>query len=213
MKCVLLFIACVASVLLICETHAPRPHNQEAEELRLAAGRGEVAKVRRLLASGVPASARDCNDHDALGQATLAGHGEIVRILLSAGADPDTRDASGYTPLMKAVMSAGAYRNPPVADADDAVIALLEKGANPNARTARGLTALMMAGFNGNVSAVRRLLAAGADSRAVDRRGQTALSMAISNLSRSTEPVEIVEAMECVGLLALASGAQPQAAH
>jgi ankyrin repeat protein len=80
-----------------------------------------------------------------------------VRSLLTAGADPNWRNAVGWTPLM----IAAAEKHP------DTVAALLEAKADPNARNSYGRTALMYASGYGQDTIVERLLAAGADPNIV----------------------------------------------
>jgi len=76
-----------------------------------------------------------------------------VAALLNAGANPDTPNAEGWTPLMLA-----AYNGH-----DATVRRLLAAGANANAKAANGSTPLRCAALNAGADSVRRLLEAGAD--------------------------------------------------
>src|SRR5262245_20882810 len=115
---------------------------------------------------------------------------EEVRRLLANGVPPDSRDSSGYTPLLwasfkaavgdqvpviNALLGAGADPNAVTAAGDsnclilatqsgneDAVMALVTAGAKVNAQ-ADGVTALMQAALAGNLSLAQRLLELGAD--------------------------------------------------
>ena len=105
-----------------------------AGQLVLAARNGDVARVRELLAEGVPPGAEEPrNGHMGLNQAAKSGQVEVVELLLAAGAAPDAPDGQGLTPLMRAAFTAAI----PVGER------LLAAGADVNARSeARGETAL-----------------------------------------------------------------------
>ena len=66
--------------------------------LMLAAFRGDLAAVRRLLASGVDVDARDKDGVTALMFASHKGHLAIVRELLLRGANVYARAKNGWTP-------------------------------------------------------------------------------------------------------------------
>ena len=61
----------------------------------------------------------------------------IIACLVALGADPDARDKTGTTPLLRAVRNRCA----------DAVDALLEAGADPHRTNKRGSTAMDLAGW------------------------------------------------------------------
>ena len=87
--------------------------------------------------------------------ASRSGSAAVVKVLLDAGADPNTPSASGAT----ALHLAAAAGNP------DAVAALLAKGANPNAKEAEwGQTPLFFAAEDNRAAAIKLLLAKGADA-------------------------------------------------
>ena len=101
--------------------------------LVVAARRGEVAKVRELLAlrgSKQGAGAKDAAPADkdlvdALKEAAVAGHGDVVAALVDAGADANTRSEAGGTPLHIAIERFRVAK----ATRIDVVTALLAKGA------------------------------------------------------------------------------------
>ncbi|HEX4997353.1 MAG TPA: ankyrin repeat domain-containing protein [Terriglobia bacterium] len=101
-------------------------------------------------------------------RASAKGDAAEVQRLLSAGADLNAQDASGWTALMYAA------RNDKTSGA---VAALLKAGADPNARSMMGQTALMAAAA-GPDDTLRLLIAAGANINAQDRFGQSALMFA-----------------------------------
>lgn len=114
----------------------------------------------------------------ALYSASAQGATAVVRDLLAGGANPNSQNAGGWTPLM----IAAAERHP------ETVITLLEAKVNPNLRNRLGRTALMFASSYGQDAIVVRLLAAGADPNNVpdDPTGWTALIAAASAGHAST---------------------------
>ncbi|XP_049799860.1 ankyrin repeat and protein kinase domain-containing protein 1-like [Schistocerca nitens] len=95
----------------------------------------------------------------------IKGSGTAVRTVLTAGVDPNARDANGDTPL-HAVAAAGC---PGSAEA------LVEAGADVDAADSSGSTPLHYAVRVGNLEVARVLLAAGADVEARDAEGDTPL--------------------------------------
>ena len=125
--------------------------------------------------------------------AGFTGNADVIRTLITAGADPNAQTGNGATPLHYAVEN--NHDNPDVIDAllvagadpnvqndggqtplhvaartaeNPAVIeALLDRDADPNAQTEYGRTPLHSAAEgNANVAAIQVLIAAGADANA-----------------------------------------------
>jgi ankyrin repeat protein len=97
--------------------------------------------------------------------------GELVTLLLDAGADPQAALPGGETVLMTAARTG---RTGPVK-------ALLEKGAKADAADARGQTALLWAAAEGHAAVMELLLKAGADPRTRLKAGFTPLLVAARN--------------------------------
>src|SRR5208337_4972652 len=92
-----------------------------------------------------------------------------VKALLAAGANVDTANRYGVTPLAQASINGNAQ----------IVEALLKAGADANTFQAEGQTALMSAARSGNAEVVKALLDHGAEVNAKESwRGQTALMWA-----------------------------------
>lgn len=104
-------------------------------EFRTAVLHGDLKKVEDLLQKGAYDIADKGGDWSALCAACSNGHAEIVRLLLTAGMDPDARDSFGNTPLMNAAI----YGKTDIAGM------LVEHGANPHERDAQGMTAKELA--------------------------------------------------------------------
>jgi ankyrin repeat protein len=94
--------------------------------------------------------------------------------LIEQGADVNSRDKNGWTPLMYAA----SYAKP----ATEILQFLLAKGADVNARNKQGQTALMIAAAGRKGEAVKALLAKGADINAKDDDGSTALILSLGEL-------------------------------
>ena len=155
-----------------------------------AAGAGPLDQIRRA-ASQTPLD-------KALLSAALRGDAARAEDLLALGANLETRDPAGNTPLAWAASSgdAGAvgfliakgarvnvrneYGVSPLAraaavDSIAAVRVLLANGADPNIRDNAGRTVLMATAEAGQSSLIPLLRTAGADLEAVDADGRTAL--------------------------------------
>ncbi|KAI9777862.1 MAG: hypothetical protein M1839_008539 [Geoglossum umbratile] len=102
--------------------------------------------------------------------ATTAGNNRLSR-LLRAGAQPDSKDKDGQTPLLWAAQKGH--------EAD--VKLLLEKGAKPDSKDNYGQTLLSRAAQNGHEAVVKLLLEKGAQPDSKDNYGQTPLLWAANN--------------------------------
>ncbi|GAB6196154.1 ankyrin repeat domain-containing protein [Lysobacter xanthus] len=149
-----------------------RPEPAGGQPVLLAAAGSEdddPAGVQLLLKSKARVDARDRQGRSALHVAALAGHVEIVNVLLDAGADPALADAQGRTPLMDAVR--GGH--------DDVVEDLLRQLPDGGAEQARrvdadgrGLLSLACESDRATPALVERLIALGADPAHVDAEGK-----------------------------------------
>ena len=137
------------------DVNAPQGDGMTA--LHWAARNRDAALVRDLLEAGAKVGAGTrIGRYTPLHLASDAGAGEVVKILLGAGADPERAITvgGGARPLHFAAES-GSVR---------AIAALLAAGADVNAaEEAWGQTPLIFAASRGRTEAVRALLEAGAD--------------------------------------------------
>jgi ankyrin repeat protein len=92
----------------------------------------------------------------------------VAKQLIEAGADVNSQNNSGVTPLMNA---AGMGNK-------EAVELLIQKGADVNHRTSGNYTPLMQAALVGQMEMVKILLDAGADPSVKDAGGRTATAYA-----------------------------------
>ncbi|TVO60463.1 ankyrin repeat domain-containing protein [Denitromonas ohlonensis] len=103
-----------------------------------------------------------------LALAAADGQTEVVRKLLVAGADPDQRGETGFTPLGVAALRGHA----------GVVTQLLRHDADPDRKSADGAPPLVNAARLGHAAVVGALLTAGADPTLADKHGHHTLSMA-----------------------------------
>ena len=139
------------------------------ESIWASAGSGNLPRLVEWLRSvAEPVDAKDADERTPLHHAALAGHAELVALLLEKGAAADAVDEGGWTPLLSAA-SAGQVESSK---------ALLGAGANANIRSGSGSTPLLHAASKGHLAVVELLLSHGADARAQDNGGSSALHRA-----------------------------------
>jgi ankyrin repeat protein len=131
---------------------------------------------------------RNDRGQTALHKASRRGDIDIIRIILNHGADVDTQDDGGSTPLHLVISSA------PFWDKEQAVGVLLEHGANINLRNHEGQTALHEAIRCSSIITMHLILKHSPDVNALDNNSSTPLHLAISD-------VHFWDVEEAVGLL------------
>ncbi|XP_054279760.1 ankyrin repeat domain-containing protein 50 isoform X1 [Macrosteles quadrilineatus] len=173
-------------------------------DLHTLAAENNHQMLETLLTEGetrVDIEETDKHDQTPLNLAARLGHHQVVKVLLSAGANVDHPDADGWTPLRAAawgghtqvveiLLEAGA--NVDYCDADqrtalraaawgghdEIVTLLLKAGADVNKTDCEGRTALIAAAYMGHSDIVETLLEYNADINHDDNDGRTALSVA-----------------------------------
>ncbi|KAI3705400.1 hypothetical protein L1987_75637 [Smallanthus sonchifolius] len=117
------------------------------DKLCIAARKGEVRAIRRVLESGAAVNVQDQHGWTILHRAAFKGRAEVVRFLIEKGVDINTRDEDGYTALHCAVESGHV----------DVLELLVKKGADVEARTNKGATPMRIA-ESLNYSGIKRVL-------------------------------------------------------
>jgi ankyrin repeat protein len=156
-----------ATVLLValCAT----PSAQTPRPLVDAVKRGDHAAVKSLLRNKTLVNQAEPDGTTALHFAVQANDGELVRLLISAGANVRAANRYGLRPITIAATNGS----------EPVIAQLLDAGADPNTVTDGGEPVVMTAARTGNVAALKRLIAAGADVNARERwLGETALMWA-----------------------------------
>ncbi|MDQ5837545.1 MAG: ankyrin repeat domain-containing protein [Acidobacteriota bacterium] len=126
----------------------------DAQALMRAAGDGDAARVRSLLASGAEVNAAAEGGETALMRASAKGHLDVVEVLLDAGGDVHAKSENGFTPLFMAVFFGHV----------EVARMLLARGSDPSEPTHVNTTAEKWARSWGSAEIVRLLDEAGAKS-------------------------------------------------
>jgi ankyrin repeat protein len=132
----------------------------------------EIMKV--FLSSGIDINF-DKNGRTFLSWASLFGWTDIVKLLIAQGANIDSQDKDGETPLINSLKMTHHHEYPEVA------FLLICKGANVNLCNKDGKTALMIAASYGFIDIVESLLILGAEIDIQDEYNDTALLHSIDN--------------------------------
>jgi hypothetical protein len=109
-------------VVMLAALAAPAAAGPQEDALLKAVRAGDVAAVKQLLESGVPADTKYRYDRTALSFAADRGNREIVELLLAKGADVNAKDTFYGMPPLVAALQAGHV---------EIVKLLLAKGAEP----------------------------------------------------------------------------------
>ena len=146
---------------------APRFAIERNAALISAAAQNDLLGVETLLKNGANANARDALGNRPLLHAARLGAGEMARMLLEEGADPNVK-GMGFTPLGLAAL----HGYPQVADL------LLKFDAHLYLRSDNGLTPLMNAALLNHVSVMQVILRQDKEVDRINNAGRTALSYA-----------------------------------
>jgi ankyrin repeat protein len=137
--------------------------------LAKAAKAGDLASVRKFIATRADVNAPENDGSTALLWAAYNSDLEMTRALIAAGAKVDAFNHYGMTPLLQASHTGDT----------DIIEALLKAGANPSFAHPDGETPLMAVARTGKLKAVELLLKAGAKANAADTyQNETALMRA-----------------------------------
>lgn len=140
-----------------------------AAQLAQASGSAEAAALLPTSETAVPTQAAEgpASPEQLL---IAAGSGDLgaVNRLLSAGVDPNAKDADGWTSLIFASIEGHL----------EVVTRLLEAKSDPNVMGSDGATALMAATLKGHTEIAKALIAAGADVKQINPDGLDALIIA-----------------------------------
>ena len=155
-------LAAVAMLLVAPLGVASAEPKPDAPAIIQAAFKGDAAKVKNLLASGVSPDVRDASNFTALNWAAYAGFPDVVQVLIEAKADINSHsNDANWTPLMNAIGS-GDLTNSPAKHAEIALY-LIEHGAEVSLIDSAGHSALGMAADKKLDQVTERLIARGAD--------------------------------------------------
>jgi uncharacterized protein len=155
-------------------------------ELRVAATRGELARVQELIRKGVDVNrVLGAPSNSALNRAIEGGNTAVVKVLIDTGADVNSTGESGMTPLMIAAFFGSA----------SIVDLLIRAGARTDVVEPRhNNTALLIAVRRGHAETVSTLLRNRADPNLGAQWGDAPLCRA-----QAVGRTDIVEALRGAG--------------
>lgn len=157
---------------------ADNKKRQDEKHLLAACARGDLKKVERLVDCGVDVNAADKSQMTALHYASMHARDEVIKSLISRGAEVSTTDLKGgFTALHWVVINAepqyGATDH-----IDKALSALVKAGCRVNATDFNYATPLHIAAQKGNKGCVQALMRLGADIGKVDITGRNSIEVA-----------------------------------
>jgi len=143
------------------------------QSLRQAAVAGVIPRIEELIRQGADINGKAAHGETALEYAIRFGRYRAALRLIQLGADPNSEDDSGLTPLLRAAGEPNASR---------VVDALLRAGADVNHRDQYGRTALINAAHADCVRNVAVILVRAKDVVEIDARNDSLQSA--SDLAR-----------------------------
>ncbi len=173
----------------------PRYDFSFEEPLVIAADRGNIHEITRLLKNGAKVNKQDKFGVTPLMRAVVRGNSEVVKVLLDAGADVHIKDIGGAT----ALHIASRLGHKTISDM------LLKNGANPNATDTHGYTPLERAIKSEREGIVQSLISEGAILTQKGQGGLTPSELAfqgnnkkIQQIFNGTKPVVVAETPKVV---------------
>ena len=162
----------------------------EAEEKKLgeenallaACARGDLSKVERLVDSGVNVNSSDYSEMTALHYAAMHARDDVIKCLISRGAEVNTVDMKGGSSAMHWVVNNSV---PKYGSIEGSLTALTKAGCNVNATDFNFATPLHIAAQKGNRDGVQIFLRLGADSDKTDITGRNCFHVAKNEQMKS----------------------------
>ena len=151
---------------------------QDEAHLLAACARGDLKKVERLVDCGVDVNTADQHQMTALHYASMHARDQVIKSLISRGAEVNTADLkSGFTAMHWVVFNA----EPQYAATDrqeKSLSALSRAGCRVNGTDFNFATPLHIAAQKGNKGCVQTLMRLGADPMKVDITGRSCFEVA-----------------------------------
>jgi TonB family protein len=177
-----LFLAGIACSLMPCScNHRTLYTDSEAKTpLTVAAEKGDVERVTKLLGGKEHVNDADKDGYTALHRASHCGNVRVVKTLIAAGANVNAKTKQNVTPLLISIDM--------MCPTPEVTMALIEAGADVNAAEDGGDTAIVIASTESTIDVMKELLKRGANPDAQGQGGGTALHYAaMNNLEDRTE--------------------------
>lgn len=149
-----------------------------------------VDAVAEMLAHGVDVNARDVYKLDPIHSAVREKNEEILKLVLDAGAEVNSRDHCDRTALHYVAMNAKCTVGVNLANE------LLSRGTNVNLKDEYGETALNLAAKMGNKGVIDILLEAGADVDLKNNEGHNVLHCLVMNTRFSSDDAQVTNILK-----------------
>lgn len=185
----LLFVAGVSKAQCVCDINSSDNIKFEAALNNLIEEDNTLAL--ELLENGIDLNAQNACGYGFISIAAGANDLELIDVLISNGADLDTADFEGVTPVY---LSTQGFHH-------EALERLLENGANPNAELKECLSAqfdstpLLLAAVIDNFEGITILLEYGADFTAVSPNGATFFDILLRKGNDLEKILDIIESV------------------
>lgn len=164
---------------------AENKKRQEEKHLLAACARGDLKKVERLVDCGVDVNAADDSQMTALHYAAMHAREEVIKSLISRGAEVTTADLKGgFTAMHWVAINAGPQYGS-TDHQDKSLTALARAGCKVNATDFNFATPLHIAAQKGNKGCVQTLMRLGADPAKVDITGRNSIEVAKDEQTKS----------------------------
>ena len=158
---------------------------QEKIALLAACARGDLNHVEKLVDSGVDVNSSDQNRMTALHYAAMHTRDDVIKSLISRGAEVDTSDMKcGFSALHWVVINA-SQKSRSIFHLESSLTALTKAGCSVNATDFNYATPLHIAAQKGNRDAVQMLLRLGADPNKADNSGRDCFEVAKNELVKA----------------------------
>ena len=163
---------------------AERSKLQEEIALLAACARGDLNEVEKLVDSGVDVNSSDKNHMKALHYAAMHTRDDVIKSLISRGAEVDTADLkAGFSAIHWVVINA-SQKSSSIDHLEGSLTALTKAGCSVNATDFNCATPLHIAAQKGNRDVVQVLLKYGADPKIVDTTGRNCFEVAKNELMK-----------------------------
>ena len=157
---------------------ADNKKRQDEKQLLASCARGDLKRVESLVDCGVDVNAADQNQMTALHYASMQARDEVIKSLISRGAEVTTADLKGGFTAMHWVVINAEPQYGSTDHIDKSLSALSRAGCKVNSTDFNFATPLHIAVQKGNKGCVQALMRLGADPLKVDITGRNSFEVA-----------------------------------
>ena len=154
---------------------------QEEKALLAACARGDLSEVEKLVDSGVDVNSSDSSKMTALHYAAMHARDDVIKCLISRGAEVNTADMKRGSSAMHWVVNNSV---PKYGCIEGSLTALSKAGCNVNATDFNFATPLHIAAQKGNKNGVKILLRLGANPYKRDITGRSCFEVSKNELTK-----------------------------